>query len=149
MADFAHWGEAVGRAWAGLSSRSGRPMLGTAGWRLTSVDDSAVAEVLFDSVPSNLKWSGNRSDCTASSGDCRKQVAGSRGDGRKTSPDSSSGFADSAPASRARAWRLPLAESRKQSLITLTFDNNWLLATPSRNDRPSSKLPPKKGRWPG
>ena len=59
MADFAYWGEAVGRGlgWPEHSFRSAYARNRRAATD-SAIDDSAVADALFTSVPSSLKWSG-------------------------------------------------------------------------------------------
>ena len=80
MADFAYWGEAVGQAlgWPEQSFRSAYARNRRSATD-NSIDDSAVANVLFGSVPSSLKWSGAIGELhrqlTETAG---KQVASSR-----------------------------------------------------------------------
>ena len=63
MADFAYWGEAVGRGlgWPEHSFRSAYARNRRAATD-SSIDDSAVAEALFRSVPSSLKWTGSTTE---------------------------------------------------------------------------------------
>ena len=80
MADFAFWGEAVGKAlgWPEQSFRSAYARSRRAATD-NSIDDSAVADVLFAAVPPSLKWSGAisvlHSQLTEIAG---KQLAGSK-----------------------------------------------------------------------
>ena len=59
MADFGYWGEAVGRGlgWPDQSFRSAYARNRRSATDST-IEDSAVADALFTSVPSSLKWSG-------------------------------------------------------------------------------------------
>lgn len=136
MADFAHWGEAVGRAlgWPEQSFRSAYARNRRVATD-SSVDDSAVAEVLFDSVPSSLKWSGSiallHRQLTAIAG---KQVAGSRR-WPKNIMQFSSELRRLTPQLRERGLAIAFSRSREQRVITLTFDNNWLLRRPHGTQR--------------
>ena len=63
MADFAYWGEAIGRGlgWPEQSFRSAYAR-SRRGATDSAIEDSAVADALFGSVPSTLKWSGSTAE---------------------------------------------------------------------------------------
>ena len=105
MADFGYWGEAVGRGlgWPEHSFRSAYARNRRAATDST-IEDSAVADALFRSVPSSLKWSGSTSELH------RQLTAERREDRRRSSrwPKHVArvlgrGSPPGSPASRARA----------------------------------------------
>jgi hypothetical protein len=136
MADFAFWGEAVGQAlgWPEHSFRSAYARSRRAATD-NSIDDSAVADVLFNSVPSSLKWSGTVAgllrQLTEIAG---KEIAGSKG-WPKNVTQLTSEIRRLSPQLRERGLSITFSRSRDQRLITLTFDNNWLLRRPHGNLR--------------
>jgi hypothetical protein len=136
MADFAYWGEAVGQAlgWPEQSFRSAYARSRRAATD-NSIDNSAVADVLFESVPSSLKWSGAvavlHRQLTEIAG---KQVAGSKR-WPKNVTQFSSELRRLSPQLRERGLSISFSRSRDQRLITLTFDNNWLFRRPHGNVR--------------
>jgi hypothetical protein len=131
MADFAYWGEAVGKAlgWPEQSFRSAYARSRRAATD-NAIDDSAVADVLFDSVPSSLKWSGPiaalHRQLTEIAG---KQIACSNRWPKNVTRFSSE-LRRLSPQLRERGLSISFSRSRDQRLITLTFDNNWLFRRP-------------------
>ena len=105
MADFAYWGEAVGRGlgWPEQSFRSAYARNRRAATD-SAIEDSAVADALFRSVPSTLKWSGATTELhrqlTASVG---KDVATSSRWPKHVVAVLGRGSPSGSPASRARA----------------------------------------------
>jgi hypothetical protein len=136
MADFAFWGESVGRAlgWPEQSFRSAYARNRRAATD-NSIDNSAVADVLFDSVPSNLKWSGALAELhrqlTAIAG---KQVAGTKR-WPKNVQQLSSELRRLSPQLRERGLSIAFSRSRDQRLITLMFEENWSVRRPHGNQR--------------
>ena len=138
MADFAYWGEAVGRGlgWPEHSFRSAYARNRRAATD-SSIDDSAVAEALFRSVPSSLKWTGSTTELhrqlTANVG--RTTALSSRW------PKHVSRFSVEvrrlAPQLRERGLAITFSRSRDQRLITLAYDNDWLFRRPHRDHRGS------------
>ena len=136
MADFAYWGEAVGRAlgWPEQSFRSAyarNRRIATD----NSIDDSAVADALFGSVPSSLKWSGAIGELhrqlTVIAG---KQVASSRR-WPKNVAQFSSELRRLSPQLRVRGLSIAFSRSRDERLITLKYDDNWLFRRPQGDHR--------------
>jgi hypothetical protein len=138
MADFAYWGEAVGRGlgWPEFSFRSAYARNRRAATD-RAVDDSAVAEALFKTVPSSLKWSGSTAELhreltasidktTAKSSLWPKHVSRFSSEVRRL-----------APQLRERGLSIAFSRSRDQRLITLTYDNDWLFRRPHRADHRS------------
>ena len=123
MADFAFWGE-VGRPGLGWPEQSFRSAYARNRRAATdnSIDDSAVADVLFDSVPSNLKWSGSLANLhrqlTAIAG---KQLPGSKR-WPKNVTQLSSELRRLSPQLRERGLSIAFSRSRDQRLITLMFE---------------------------
>jgi hypothetical protein len=138
MADFAYWGEAVGRGlgWPEHSFRSAYAR----NRRIATdqaIEDSAVADALFSAVPSSLKWSGTIAELhrqltatvskeVANSSRWPKQIAKFSGELRRL-----------APQLRERGLSLAFSRSRDQRLITLQYDNEWLFRRPHRDHRQS------------
>ena len=136
MADFSYWGEAVGRGlgWPEQSFRSAYARNRRAATDST-IDDSAIAEALFSSVPSSLKWSGTTALL-------HRQLTASVGKTIATSsrwPKHISRFSGEvrrlAPQLRERGLSIIFSRSRDQRLITLTYDNDWLFRRPHRDHR--------------
>jgi hypothetical protein len=136
MADFAFWGEAVGQSlgWPEQSFRSAYARNRRAATD-NSIDDSAVAQVLLGAVPSSLKWSG---PITALHRQLT-QFAGNKVARSKLWPRNISQLCGElrrlSPQLRERGLAIAFSRSRDQRLITLTFDNNWLLRRPHGTDR--------------
>ena len=136
MADFAFWGEAVGQSlgWPEQSFRSAYARSRRAATD-NSIDDSAVADVLFGSVPSSLKWSG----AIAVLHHRLSEIAGKEIAGSKRWPKNvtqlSSELRRLSPQLRERGLSIAFSRSRDQRLITLTFDNNWSFRRPHGNQR--------------
>jgi hypothetical protein len=136
MADFAYWGEAVGQA-LGWPEQSFRSAYARSRRSATdnSIDDSAVANVLFDSVPSSLKWSG----AVALLHRQLTEIAGKELAGSKRWPKNVTQFSSElrrlSAQLRERGLSISFSRSRDQRLITLTFDNNWLFRRPHGNVR--------------
>ncbi len=138
MADFAYWGEAVGRGlgWPEQSFRSAYARNRRAATD-SSIDDSAVAEALFRLVPSSLKWSGSTTELhrqltagvgktIALSGRWPKHVSRFSGEVRRL-----------APQLRERGLAISFSRSRDQRLITLAYDNDWSFRRPHGDHRAS------------
>jgi hypothetical protein len=136
MADFGYWGEAVGRGlgWPEQSFRSAYARNRRVATD-SSIDDSAVADALFRSVPSTLKWSGTTSllhreltesvgKATAASSRWPKHVSRFSGEVRRL-----------APQLRERGLSIAFSRSRDQRLVTLTYDNDWAFRRPHRDHR--------------
>jgi hypothetical protein len=138
MADFGYWGEAVGRGlgWPEQSFRSAYARNRRAATD-SAIEDSAVADALFKSVPPSLKWSGTTAElhrqltaCVgtsiASSSRWPKIVARFSGEVRRL-----------APQLRERGLSIAFSRSRDQRLITLSYDNDWSFRRPHRDHRQS------------
>jgi hypothetical protein len=136
MADFSYWGEAVGRGlgWPEQSFRSAYARNRRVATD-NAIDESAVAEALFRSVPSSLKWSGPivelHRQLTASVGKTiaissrwPKHVSRFSGELRRL-----------APQLRERGLSIAFSRSRDQRLISLTYDNDWSFRHPHRAQR--------------
>jgi hypothetical protein len=136
MADFAYWGDAVGQSlgWPEQSFRSAYARSRRAATD-NSIDDSAVVDVLFSSVPSSLKWSGTIALLHRQ----LTEIAGKPLAGSKRWPKNVTQFSSElrrlAPQLRERGLSVAFSRSRDQRLITLTFDNNWLFRRPHGNQR--------------
>jgi hypothetical protein len=138
MADFGYWGEAVGRGlgWPEHSFRSAYARNRRAATD-SVIEDSAVADALFQSVPPTLKWSGATSElhrqltaCVAkdiaTSSRWPKHVARFSGEIRRL-----------APQLRERGLAITFSRSRDQRLVSLSYDNDWSFRRPHRDHRQS------------
>ncbi len=138
MADFGYWGEAVGRGlgWPEQSFRSAY----SRNRRVATdsvLEDSAVADALFRSVPSSLKWSGATSEL-------HRQLTASVGKSMATSkrwpkhvPQFSGEVRRLAPQLRDRGLSISFSRSRDQRLITLIYDGDWQFRRPLRDHHQS------------
>ncbi len=134
MADFGYWGEAVGRGlgWPEHSFRSAYARNRRVATD-NAIDDSAVAEALFRTVPPSLKWNGTTAELhgqlTAGVG---KTIAASSRWPKHVSRFSAE-VRRLAPQLRERGLAIAFSRSRDQRLITLTYDNDWSFRRPHRD----------------
>ena len=110
MADFAYWGEAVGKA-LGWPEQSFRSAYARSRRTATdnSIDDSAVADVLFATVPSSLKWSGTIAVLHLSSRKSPAKRSPAPNVGRRMSRSSRASFAACLPSFASAGCRSPSA----------------------------------------
>jgi hypothetical protein len=136
MADFAFWGEAVGQS-LGWPEQSFKSAYARSRRTATdsSIDDSAVVDVLFESVPPSLKWSGSLAELhqqlTELAG---KQVAGSRRWPKNVAALASE-LRRLSPHLRERGLSVSFSRSRDRRLVTLAFDDNWSFRRPHGTHR--------------
>ena len=137
MADFAYWGEAIGRGlgWPEQSFRSAYAR-NRRGATIDTLENSAVADALFESAPSRTRWIGTCADLhhhlTSHVG---KKVATSTR-WPKTIARFSSELRRLSPHLRERGLSITFSRNRTQSLIGLTFDKGSLTRFPRLNHRP-------------